>query len=473
MIILFKIILCSILLIVFYYGVLQKEKMYRFNRIYLLFSLLFSYTVPFISISTQTPKPANRLQTTLEATQQILNLTPEQDRFDWITGIRIAYGIITCIFLSRMVVSLVKIRSLKGKKILYQNQEIVVTEEDTPPFSFWKTIYLGKNYFTDQKMDARIFLHEKSHIEQRHSIDLMIVEIIKAFTWFNPAVHFYKKAILMNHEFLADESVLKHYFNVKEYQNLILDAIISSQNYNLTHTFNFNNTKKRLIMMNTKKSKMAQIKKAISIPALMIAFGLFVQKTYAHPIEKIIEETQKKMADSGPAAQVRQENRSDHAEPDLPALFETPEEPVKNIRKEEKIQDTLRPKEGKDTNPKPQGKPGTNHEPLTASLQDEPTLLPQFPGGINEMRNRVSKMFDASKLEIDKSKGLLRADISYTVNEAGNVVNVKVAGSNELFNNEVLASFKRANENIVWKPAEKDGKPVSYYMRLPLTMSFQ
>ncbi|WP_294294599.1 M56 family metallopeptidase, partial [uncultured Chryseobacterium sp.] len=281
MIILFKIIACSTLLIAFYYSFLQKEKMYRFNRIYLLFSLLFSYTVPFISVSMEAPKPLNRLQTTFEATQQIVNLTPEQDRFDWITGIRIAYGIITCIFLGRMVVSLVKIRNLKGEKIIYRNQEILITEKATSPFSFWKTIYLGKNYFIGHQIDTGIFLHEKSHVDQRHSIDLMIVEIIKAFTWFNPAVYFYKKAILMNHEFLADESVLKNHFNVKEYQNLILDEIISSQNYNLTHTFNFKNTKKRFIMMNTKKSKWAQVKKAISVPALLIAFGLFAEKTYA------------------------------------------------------------------------------------------------------------------------------------------------------------------------------------------------
>jgi len=473
MIILFKIILCSTLLIAFYYGVLQKEKMYRFNRVYLLFSLLFSYTVPFISISTEAPKPANRLQKTLEATQQILNLSPEQDRFDWITVIRIAYCIITCVFLSRMIVSFLKIKTLKGEKIIYQNQEVVITEEETSPFSFWKTVYLGKNYFIGHQIDARIFLHEKSHVEQRHSIDLMMAELIKAFTWFNPAVYFYKKAILMNHEFLADESVLQNHFNVKEYQNLILDEIISSQNYTLTHTFNFNNTKKRFIMMNTKKSRWAQVKKAISIPALIFAFGLFVQKTYAHPIETIIEETRKKMADHDPVAQNTEKTNTDSAETDLPALSETPEELIKNTQKEENIQDTIRPKEGKNTNPDRQSVSGTTPESLTASLNDEPTMLPQFPGGFNEMRNRVSKMFDVSKVEAEMPKGLVRADISYTVDETGNVVNVKVAGSNEAFNNEVLASFRRANDNIVWKPAKKDGKPVNYYMKLPLTMSFQ
>ncbi len=475
MITLFKIILCSTLLIVFYYSFLQKEKMYRFNRIYLLFSLLLSCTVPFISISTESPKPTNRIQTAFDTTQQILDLTPVQNDFNLINLIWIIYGIITFIFLSRMTVSFLKIKNLKGEKIIYQNQELLVTEKNIPPFSFWNTIYLGRSYFIDQQMDDRIFLHEKSHLEQKHSIDLMMVEIVKAFTWFNPAVYFYKKAIRINHEFLADESVLKNHFNVKDYQNLILDEIISSQDYNLTHTFNFNNTKKRFIMMNTKKSKWAPVKKAISISALLIAFGLFAEKTYAHPIEKMIQETQEKISgsDLSPAVQIQEDNSTEAIKYDRPEAPEIPEELTGNTTEEKKIQDTIRPKEGKNTNSDRQSVSGTTHEAMNNSLQDEPTVLPQFPGGINEMRTRVSKSFDGSKLEAGKPKGLLKADILYTVNANGNVVNVKVAGNNESFNNEALISFKKANENVIWKPAEKDGRPVNYAMRLPLTMSFE
>ncbi|WP_294300920.1 M56 family metallopeptidase [uncultured Chryseobacterium sp.] len=440
--------------------------MYRFNRIYLLFSLLFSYTVPFISISTESPKPSNRLQTAFESTQQILDLTPVQNDFNTVDFVWTIYGIITFLFLSMMIVSFLKIKNLKGQKIIYQNQEVLVTEKNIPPFSFWNTIYLGRSYFTAQQIDDRIFLHEKSHLEQKHSIDLMIVEIVKAFTWFNPAVYFYKKAILMNHEFLADESVLKNHFNVKDYQNLILDEIISSQNYNLTHTFNFNNTKKRFIMMNTKKSKWAQVKKAISIPALLIAFGLFAEKTYALPIEKIIQETQKKISgsDLSPAVQIQEDNSTEAIKYDRPEAPEIPEELTGNTPEEKRIQDTIRPKEGKNTN--------LNQETISNSTTD-PTQLPQFPGGPIELRNKVAKLFDASKLEAEQPKSLSRADIMFTVTEAGNVVNVKVTGNNEFFNNEALISFKKANENVIWKPAEKDGRPVNYAMRLPLTMSFE
>lgn len=451
-----KIILCSSLLLAGYYLFLQKEKMYGFNRFYLLFSLVFSYTVPFISIQSETSKPSNRLQTTIEATQQIINITPKQESFNWMNLIWIIYGTVTLIFLTRTIISYVKIKNLKGEKMIYQNQNIIITNEPISPFSFWNTIYLGKNYLIDNKIDSRIFLHEKSHLEQKHSIDIIIVEIIKAFTWFNPSVHFYKKAIITNHEFLADESVLKNNFAIKDYQNLILEEIISSQNYNLTHTFNFKNTKKRFIMMNTKKSKLADLKKVISIPVLLIAFGLFVQKTYATPMEKMIETTQetisepvkKQIAESNEPITDVVKNESLNPESEIT------EQLSENMINGGVVQDTIRPKEGKNM-----------------ATKDEATLLPQYPGGINELRNNISKSFDGSKVNV--SKETYRTEINYTVLEDGNIADVKAAGNNEAFNAEAVNSFKKANENITWKPAEKDGKQVRYRMRIPLTMSFQ
>lgn len=469
MMIVLKIILCSSLLLTVYYVFLQKEKMYGFNRFYLLFSLVFSYTVPFISIQSEAQKPVNRLQKTIEATQQVMDITPKQESFNWMNLIWILYGIVTLIFLIRTIISYLKIKNLKGEKMIYQNQNIIITNEPISPFSFWNTIYLGKNYLIDNKIDSRIFLHEKSHLEQKHSIDIIIVEIIKTFTWFNPSVYFYKKAMITNHEFLADESVLKNDFTIKDYQNLILEEIISNQNYNLTHTFNFKNTKKRFIMMNTKKSKLADLKKVISIPVLMIAFGLFVQKTYATPMEKMIEKTQETISEPV-KKQIAESNEpitNDVKNESLNPENGITEESSKNMIDEKSVQDTIRPKEGKNTIVKQETSQSTTNE----TVKDEPTLLPQYPGGINEMRNKMSKSFDGSKVNV--SKEMYRTEINYTVLEDGNIADIKASGNNEAFNTEALNSFKKANENITWKPAEKDGKQVRYRMRIPLTMYFQ
>ncbi|MFP3596387.1 M56 family metallopeptidase [Chryseobacterium sp. SIMBA_029] len=280
--IILKIILCSSIFIGIYYLFLEREKMYRFNRFYLLFSLIFSYVIPFISITIQLPEPKNKSQILFEDTaQQIVLIQHEQDSFNWMNVIWIIYGAITLFFLIRSMLSVRAVKRMQGEKRIYQNRRVMVMKENIPPFSFWNTIYLGEDYIKNNMIDPRIFLHEAGHIEQKHSLDLIFLDIMKIFTWFNPALFLYKKAILTNHEFLADEAVLNNRYNIKEYQNLILNEIINIQNLPLTHSFNFNNTKKRFIMMTAKKSKFIVVKKAAGIMAMIAAVALFAERSYA------------------------------------------------------------------------------------------------------------------------------------------------------------------------------------------------
>jgi hypothetical protein len=114
----------------------------RFQQVLPFVSCIF-YTVPFISIQSETSKPVNRLQKTIEATQQVMDITPKQESFNWMNLIWIIYGTVTLIFLIRTIFSYLKIKNLKGEKMMYQNQNILITEP-VSPFSFWNTIYLGK-----------------------------------------------------------------------------------------------------------------------------------------------------------------------------------------------------------------------------------------------------------------------------------------------------------------------------------------
>lgn len=450
MIFILKIILCSSLLIALYFVFLEKEKMYRFNRFYLLFSVIFSYTVPFISINSENPKPAGKIQTTLETTTKVLDLTPHQEHFNWTNLVWILYGIVTIILAIKTVYSIIKIKNIKGEKIWYKDQKIVLTDDNMSAFSFWKTIYLGKNYMVNSQIDPRIFLHEKSHIDQRHSIDLLFIEVVKVFTWFNPSLYLYKKAIVSNHEFLADEAVLKKNFNVKDYQHLILDEIISTKNYSLIHTFNFNNTKKRLIMMNTKKSKMTNLKKVISIPVLLLAFGLFVQKTYAGNKENL----------SGKITRVAEKISERKAENPVEKQNKYPANELSTLKEEKDIPENISVK--KDTI-RPENK---------GNIDSQITTVAEYPGGHNQLRNNVAKLFDGSKMN-EKNQKTMRVEINYIVDETGKVTDVTATGNDEVFSTEAVSAFKKANENVVWKPAEKDGEPVRYRMKMPMTMSFQ
>jgi beta-lactamase regulating signal transducer with metallopeptidase domain len=72
-------------------------------------------------------------------------------------------------------------------------------------FSFFKSIFLGEQLSEIQK--ANILLHEKIHIDQHHSIDLLFFEVLRILFWFNPLVYVYQKKMILLQEFTADAKV--------------------------------------------------------------------------------------------------------------------------------------------------------------------------------------------------------------------------------------------------------------------------
>lgn len=460
-----KIMICSSLLIAIYYLFLEKEKMYGFNRFYLLFSLAFSYTVPFISITTALPKPEKTASLTFEETAQQIILTPSgESSFDGMTIAWILYGVITAFLLVRSILAIRAIKKIKGKRITYLNYHIVSTEKRISPFSFWNTIYLGENYITGNIIDSRIFLHEKSHIDQKHSIDIACMEILKIFTWFNPVLFLYKKAMLTNHEFLADEAVLKNNFNVKSYQALILDEIISSQNPALTHSFNFNNTKKRFIMMTTKKSKLILFKKAASIPVFIAAFMVFTSKIYANnPIGANTEPQQLQ-----PSKNVLPQHIDKAIYSSDEGVKNEKPLPVTELQKEsfKTKADTLSPKK------KTVAESNEDKNTLTekTSNSNDHNVEPQYPGGHQALRAKVVNTMDISKMET--LKGVIKSVAYIYIDENGKTTKVTTSGDNEMFNNELFKAVTTIGNEVTWTPGTQNGKAIAAVVKLPATLSF-
>ena len=283
--IILKIILCSGIVLGLYYLFLAKEKTLTFNRFYLLLGLIFSYTIPFVSIETkEIAKDKPVLFIEQETPIQILqdSATVKVETFDYTQLLLIIYFVISGILIVKMLYSIIKIKTLKGRKIIYQNRNVVLLKKEIAPFSFLSTIYLSEKYFNRQKIDERIFLHEEIHIKQKHSFDVLLIEVVKAFSWFNPFIYLYKNVMITNHEFLADEEVIIKNENIKNYQELILNEVLNQQNLQLTHQFNFNNTKKRFIMMTKKNSKFAEAKKYLVVPAFTALALIFAERTYAN-----------------------------------------------------------------------------------------------------------------------------------------------------------------------------------------------
>ncbi|GEN71785.1 M56 family metallopeptidase [Chryseobacterium lathyri] len=463
-IIVLKMLLCSSVCIAVYYLFLEKEKMYRFNRFYLLVSLIFSLVIPFISITVQPPKTVNKSEIIFEdAAQQIIQTQPAQEIFDWINLICFIYGAVALFLLIKSVLSIIAIRNVQGEKMIYQNYTVKVTHENLPPFSFWNTIYLGKSYIKNNIIDPRIFLHEKKHIDQKHSIDLIFIDILKIFTWLNPILHIYKKAIITNHEFLADEAVLNSRYDIKEYQNLILDEIINIQNLPLTHSFNFNNTKKRFIMMTKKKSRFTVLKKMAGITTLIAATALFAERTYA--VNPIAPYNPQKVG-TGTVENVESPQVTSTNSGYFEKIKEKPSKAVEFKKENTKAAaDTISPKKTAQANSNEGNNTNVNQQ------EDRDFVQAEFPEGAKLLRSKIGSMLDTSIF--DGKEKLVKSTAHIHVDETGKISQITASGDNEAFNKEIVKTVTTVNNGMVWKPATRNGKATASIFTLPMSMSFQ
>ena len=253
--------------------VLEKEKMHQFNRLYLLFSLAFSLAIPFVTfeIIEEIAKPI-QLNNTIQISQGSVVFVEETNYLPMIFWS--VYGLITFLLSIRFIRNIIKIISrTKSKTVIdYKKAKLVLLEENVLPHTFLKFIFINETDYNNQKIETELFSHELTHVTQKHTFDILFIEILKTIFWFNPIFIFYKKAIQLNHEFLADEKVVTTYNNVSFYQNLLISKSNNNQNYLLTSNLNYSLTKKRLIMMTKTTSKTKAIFNQIAL--IPFIFGL-------------------------------------------------------------------------------------------------------------------------------------------------------------------------------------------------------
>lgn len=291
---LIKFILCSGFLYSFYKVLLERESMYKINRFYLLFALVFSLTAPLYKIDLPISKQETNISPELLAfIMQNPELFQQQEGVNFgniLTIISCFIGFILLVKFSYNLFELLfKIKTdekIKDEEITY-----ILDLESNQPYSFWKYIFIPKKQL--YKLHQNLIDHEKAHCIQKHSLDILFIEIFQIIFWFNPFVYFYKKSIKLNHEFLADEYVLQKETDLKTYQHQILDCIATQSPSIMASNFNFILTKKRLIMMtkNTSKRKVKLLSFA-SLPFILSAFVLFSQKTFAQEIQKSAEKVE-------------------------------------------------------------------------------------------------------------------------------------------------------------------------------------
>lgn len=283
-----KFILCSGFLYSFYKLFLERESMYKINRFYLLFSLIFSLIAPLYKIDLPiTATETNISPELLAFLMQNPELLQQERGINFGDILNVIYILVGVIFLVRFIYNLYELMFKIKTEEKIKDQEItyILDLDSNQPYSFWKYIFIPKKQL--KSLHQNLIDHEKAHCIQKHSLDILLIEIFQILFWFNPFIYFYKKSIKLNHEFLADEYVLQRNSDLKTYQHQILDCIATQNPSMMASNFNFILTKKRLLMMtkNTSKRKV-KILSFASLPFILSAFVLFSQKSFAQEVEK-------------------------------------------------------------------------------------------------------------------------------------------------------------------------------------------
>jgi TonB family protein len=179
-----------------------------------------------------------------------------------------------------------------GLKLVFTNSEYL-------NFSFFNIIFLN-NSDTKSEDAQKILSHELVHVNQKHTIDAIFIEVLSIIIWFNPIIYLYKNSIKEVHEYLADDNVIKN-SNMYSYQELLLSKVVGTQFNLLTNFFNKSLIKRRIIMMTKpRSSSLAKFKVFFAIPMifmLMLAFSTAPKKAYSQEKqEKIVLKSESKQS---------------------------------------------------------------------------------------------------------------------------------------------------------------------------------
>mgnify|MGYP001365122034 CR=1 FL=1 len=270
----FKMIVCSSAFYALYALLFQKEKMLVFNRCYLLCGLVISFFIPLITISVKTPAPQLLNNNNLPVMYAATDLQPlPQEAPGYLLYIAVAvFSAVSIALLIRFCFNLYKIgqRINENEAIYINGVRVVLLNTETVPHSFMEVIFLNKAEYEADRVEAEVLEHELAHIRQKHSWDVLLVELLQIFVWFNPMIYLYRRAVKINHELLADAAVVKYTGDVRSYQHVLLQRAVTQSPLVLVSSFNFHTTKKRLIMLQKPFNKRKATKLSLWVIPLVI-----------------------------------------------------------------------------------------------------------------------------------------------------------------------------------------------------------
>lgn len=267
--------ICLMVFYLIYFLFFRKETFFQVSRFYLLSAAILSLIIPLIPISLQWTNGNTVYYYVLETITVGSGVVEStiNNHIGVFEAILIVYFTGLSLFFLRFVFQLFQLMLLVRKNGIDRKEGIrlVYIDKNISPFSFFNLLFINKAMYNEENREE-IIEHEKIHIDQKHTYDLILLEFVTMVQWFNPVVWFYRNSVKSTHEFLADEGVLLKGYDSSTYRNLLLNLSMGIQVNGLANNFNHSLLKRRIIMMTKTKGK-AGWRLFMALPsALVLAF---------------------------------------------------------------------------------------------------------------------------------------------------------------------------------------------------------
>lgn len=437
---------------------LRQESFFRMNRITLLTILMLALVLPMVDIpSLATPEQPvvyemqHRIMLmTQEAEMTTKSLAATNRTISWLGILAIVYIIGVILALLIRLWQLFKIDKIIRGGCLWTDKSgkatIYCHIDDVAPFSWMRSIVISEK---DYKPYGReIMLHEKAHILNLHSMDILFLTLVEAVQWWNPIAYLLGHSLRDVHEYEADDYVLHQGISLHNYQELLVKKALANTSYAFANNFNHSLIKKRIYMMNHPKSNPWLRSKVLYIlPVMLVVLTAFATPKLNEKVEEIVERVEKATEMPQPSPQPDQQPESVPTSDvtDMQSA-ESEEEPVikettaDSLSSEDYVNDVYR------------------NEYINL------TQPPEFPGGMSALRTFV-QLHVARALENDASMAGKRAYVQFRIKQDGTIDDIGlVRGDIEAFHEAI----KIVEQMPQWTPARRYGRVADAHFVLPV-----
>ena len=426
---------------------LRQESFFRMNRITLLTILMLALVLPMVDIpSLATPEQPvvyemqHRIMLmTQEAEMTTKSLAATTRTISWLGILAIVYIIGVILALLIRLWQLFKIDKIIRGGCLWTDKSgeatIYCHIDDVAPFSWMRSIVISESDY--KPFGREILLHEKAHILNRHSIDILFLTLVEAVQWWNPIAYLLGRSLRDVHEYEADDYVLHQGISLHNYQALLVKKALANTSYAFANNFNHSLIKKRIYMMNHPKSNPWLRSKVLYIlPVTLVVLTVFATPKLNEKVGEIVERVEKATEKPQPSPQPEQQ----------PESFSTSD--VTDVQSAESKEELAVKEEATDTL--------SSEDYVNDVYRNEYSnlsLSPEFPGGMPALQAFVQQHV-AEALENDASVAGKRAYVQFRIKKNGTIDNIGlVRGDKEAYHEAI----KIVEQMPQWIPARRYG----------------